>query len=71
MSKNSTLTEIKKTAAAVDEFNEEELERRMKKYKRLIDQILAGDDEDEPRGKTKKAGKVSVSVRDRAQARIK
>lgn len=44
--KNDTQEELKKTAAQVDEFNEAELERRVKKYQRLVRQINAEEDEE-------------------------
>jgi hypothetical protein len=36
ISKNGTQEEIRKTATLIDEFNEKELDKRLKKYRRLF-----------------------------------
>lgn len=61
IAKDDTVEEIRKTVMLVDEFNEAELERRIKKYRRLVRRELDG----EPK---KKKGK---SVQERAKKRMK
>lgn len=66
--KDGTLTEIRKTAKEVDEFNEEQLERYLEKYMKTIARALRGGGED-PGNEQKVSGRVSV--RDRAKAKVK
>lgn len=47
LSKNDSMDELKRTAALVDEFNEAELERRVRKYQRLIKRTLEEDEEED------------------------
>lgn len=63
LAKNDTQAEIKRTARLIDEFNKEELERRMGEYKRLIEahSVEVGEDDEAPAG----------SVQDRARKRMK
>jgi len=61
IAKSDSVEEIRKTAALVDEFNEAELERRIKKYKNLVRRETA---EDEP-NRVKEG-----SVRERARRRL-
>lgn len=62
IAKSSSQEEIRKTALLVDEFNEAELERRLKKYRRLFDRVMTEDEDDKP---------AHESVRDRARKKIK
>lgn len=50
ISKNSTAKEIARTANLVDEFNEREVEKRLRKYKRLVRRESAVQDSDDTPG---------------------
>lgn len=57
-SKNGTLTEIRKTAGLVDDFNQVEVAKRIENFQRIIKRVLSGeegedDDEDKPKGTAK------------------
>lgn len=45
--KSDSAKDLKAAAELVDEFNEVELDRRVKKYKRIIERILQEEDEDD------------------------
>lgn len=62
---------VRKTAAEVDEFNERELDRRLSKHVKMVRAALREtyDEDDDPKDSKPKSNKVSV--RDRAQARLK
>lgn len=54
--KSDSDVHLKEAAELVDEFNEAELDRRTKKYKRIIERILQEedeDDEDSPRARAR------------------
>lgn len=60
---------IRRTADQIDEFNEAELERRVRKYRRVIERTLNDEDSDEPDAEPRK--KKKGSVQDRARKRMK
>lgn len=62
IAKSGAQEEIRKTALLIDEFNEAELERRLKKYRRLFDRVMNEDEDDAP---------AHESVRERARKKIK
>lgn len=70
----SSQESIRKTAELVDEFNEDELNRRLEKYRRLIIRVMneedldEDEDEDEERPKRKKS---KSSVQERARKKMK
>lgn len=56
IAKNDSQEELKRTAAQIDEFNEAELERRIRQYQRLIRRVSEEEDEStRARGGRKKA----------------
>lgn len=61
LAKSDSQAEIKRVANLVDEFNEEEVDRRVEKYRKVIKRILQEDDDEEPRGST---------VQDRARKKM-
>ena len=65
IAKKGTAAEVSRVADAVDEFNENELQKRLKKYVRMV-RVISNDPEHEekPKGKGKKSG------RDRAMKRL-
>lgn len=52
--KSDSLKDLKETSALVDEFNEEELDRRTRKYMRLVKQILNEDEDSEEEEKKRR-----------------
>jgi hypothetical protein len=65
IAKSDSQEEILRTVNLVDEFNEEELNRRVPKYRRLIARMLnEEDDDDEPK-------KKDSDVQARARKRMK
>ena len=48
LAKNDSQEELKRTAALIDEFNEAEIERRVRKYQRLVRRVETDDEDDEP-----------------------
>lgn len=55
ISPSDSIADLKATAELIEEFNEEELDRRVRKMKRLVRQILNEDDDDDKRkGRRKK-----------------
>lgn len=68
IAKNSTQEEIRRTANLIDEFNEGELERRLKKYVRILLRGVDDDEDDETPARKKKGGE---SVKDRVRKRVK
>lgn len=66
IAKNGTQAELKRVAALIDEFNSEELERRVDVYMNLVKRVMSEDHTVEPETKDKKG-----SVRDRAKKRLK
>lgn len=69
IAKSDSADEIRRTASLVDDFNEAELDRRTKKYLRLIARIMNEDDDEEEDDEPKKKGKKQQSVQERARAR--
>lgn len=59
LAKNDSQEELKRTAALIDEFNEAELERRVRKYQRLIRRVSEDDDDED----TKHSGARRRSAR--------
>lgn len=65
LAKSSAEVDVKKAAAMTDSFNEEELERRIRKYRRVIERALSDEDDDEDASDKQKAS----SARARAAMR--
>lgn len=71
IAKNSTQAEISRTFRLIDEANEAELEKRIRRYKKMFSTVDPDDDEQikvERKKGQKKVGKGSA--RDRAKARM-